>query len=169
MKSKHAQEFLGMSFSVIFSIFLIIFFIVVAFIAIKAFLSSQQCAKIGIFTKDLQYEIDKAWNSQVSDYEFKRSLPSNLQYVCFANLSKPMQNTGIESDIGEEIRIYEESGDNMFLYPLEKACELPNNKVKHLNIEEMTKTKNPYCIKTSRGQIVLKIEKGFSDILVSVG
>ena len=166
--SKKAQEFMGMSFSVMFSIFLIIVFIVIAFIAIKAFLSTQQCSQIGIFKKDLQTEIDKAWNSASLTLEFKRSLPSNIGYVCFANLSDSMSSSGIEGEIAENIKVYDETGANMFFYPLENACEMPDNQIKHLNIVEITRTKNPYCIKTSKGNIVLKIGKPLREVLVKI-
>ena len=167
MRNKRGQEVFGMSFGVIFSIFLIIFFIVIAFIAIKAFLSTQQCAKIEIFKKDLQYDIDKAWNSQDYSSEFKRNLPSSLQYVCFANVSGSITATGVEKGIGEEIQIYGEE-NNMFYYPLEKSCDTPDNKIKHLNTGEITKIKNPYCIRINKGIISFRIEKGFNDVLVKI-
>ncbi|MDD5193452.1 MAG: hypothetical protein PHF67_02595 [Candidatus Nanoarchaeia archaeon] len=167
-KSKKSQEFMGMSFTVMFSIFLIVVFIVIAFIAIKAFLSTQQCSQIGIFKKDLQAEIDKAWNSASLSLEFKRSLPSNINYVCFANLSNAMTSSGIEGEIAEDISIYDETEDNMFFYPLENACEIPSGYIKHLNIDEITKTKNPYCIKISKGNVILNIEKPLREILVKV-
>ncbi|MBS3075796.1 hypothetical protein J4429_05045 [Candidatus Pacearchaeota archaeon] len=162
------QEFMGMSFSIMFSIFLIIVFIVIAFIAIKAFLSTQQCAQVGIFKKDFQADVDKAWNSASLSLEFKRSLPSTIEYVCFANFSEILSSNGIEGKIGNDIKVYDETESNMFFYPLENACEMPGNQINHLNIAEITKTKNPYCIKTSKGQIILKIEKPLREVLVRV-
>jgi len=44
-KQKRSQQILGLSFGMIFSIFLIIFFIMIAFIVIKQFLGVQDCTK----------------------------------------------------------------------------------------------------------------------------
>lgn len=166
--NKKAQEFMGMSFTVMFSIFLIIVFIVIAFIVIKAFLNTQQCTQIGTFKKDFQAEIDKAWNSASLTLEFKRSLPSNIDYVCFFNSSGRTSLSGVEEEISQELTFDVESGENMIFYPLENACEMPYNKINHLNIGKITEIKNPYCIKTEKGQIVLKIEKPLREVLVSI-
>ena len=59
-KNKKAQGVFGLSFSVIFSIFLIIFFVIIAFIVIKSFLGTQKCAQVALFKDDFQNEIKKA-------------------------------------------------------------------------------------------------------------
>ena len=61
-KGKKAEVF-GMSFGMIFSIILIAFFIVIAFIGIRYILNWQKQTQIGLFLRDLQEEVNDAWNS----------------------------------------------------------------------------------------------------------
>jgi hypothetical protein len=147
MKNKRGQELFGMSFGVIFSIIIIIFILIIAGIAIKHFLNLKNCAQIGIFLDDFQKQIDKAWNSQKSNFPFTSSLPTNLDYVCFANLTDKISGTEIEKQIAGDFEVYEFSGGNLFFYPIKNSCEIPYYKLKHINLEEITSQKNPYCIK----------------------
>lgn len=165
--SKRSQGVLGLSFGVIFSIILIIFFILVAFIAIRAFLGTQKCAQIGIFIDDFQEEINKAWNSQKSSFEFKGRLPSNLEYICFLDLEKSITATGVLGDIGRELGVYGGINANLFLYPTKNSCDMPHHNIKHLDLEKTT-SKNPHCIVVDSGRIDIQIEKGFQDALVAV-
>ena len=168
-ENKKAQgSVFGMSFGVIFSIIIIIFILVVAGIAINHFLDLKKCTQIGLFIDDLQKDVDKAWNSQKSNFEFSSSLPGNLDYVCFANLSKPITGNDIEREIGNEIGVYQFSEGNMFFYPRENACNVPYINIKHIDIEKITELRNPYCVKVEKGKIIIKIEKGFNDALVSL-
>lgn len=155
-----------MGFGMIFSILLMIFFIIVAFIVIRSFLQSRDCTQIAIFINDLQTEVDKAWNSQSSDFPFERIIPSSLQYVCFADLGKSI--TGEFKDIGDDISIYKDYSSNMYLYPKEKACKLSRISMKHMDIEGMIIKNNPHCIKISNGRIKMKVVKDFKDRLVRV-
>jgi hypothetical protein len=166
--SKRSQSVFGMSFGTIFSILLIIFFIIIAFIAIRHFLNLRDCAKIGLFVDDFQEKIDKAWSSQKSGFSFTGSLPSNLDYVCFANFSRPINGNDVERKIGNEISVYKFSEGNMFFYPRENSCNMPYIRIKHINIEEITKIRNPYCIKIESGKIIVEIEKDYNDALVSI-
>jgi hypothetical protein len=166
---KKGQELFGMSFGMIFSIFLIIIFIIIAWIAIKHFLDISNCAKIGIFVDDLKKDVDKAWNSEKSEFDFNSNLPSSLEYVCFANLSDRITAKGIEKNIGNEIGIYKYSGANMFLYPREKACNIPYHKIPHIDIESITSKKNPYCVKIEGGKVSIKISQGFNQASVCLG
>ena len=92
MKNKRGEGVFGLSFSMIFSIILIIFFIIVAFIAIRAFLNMQKTMQISSFFDELQYNVDVAWNSDSSDFVFNYTLPSGVEYVCFVNLTEKTKN-----------------------------------------------------------------------------
>jgi hypothetical protein len=164
-KNKKGQGTFEMSFSMIFSILLIIFFVIVAFIAIRAFLKTKDCAQIGIFYEDFEVEVRKAWNSQKSNFEFKGNLPGSLEYVCFANLS--INPRGEFENIGTDIWIYQGSDANIILSPHQKAC-IPYNTIAHLDIEKITFNNNPYCVEIIDGRISLKIEKDFNERLVRV-
>ncbi len=173
--NKKAQgSVFGMSFGVIFSIIIIVFILVVAGIAINHFLKLRKCAQVGMFIDDLQKDIDKAWNSQKSNFPFPNNpnlvvLPSNLEYVCFANFSNSVKGGSLEREIYDDISIYKYTNANLFFYPREKACNMPYIHIKHIDIEKITELRNPYCVKVKKGKIVIKIEKGFNEALVSLG
>lgn len=166
--NKKAQQVFGMSFGVIFSIILIIFILVVAGIAINHFLNLKKCTQLGLFIEDIQKDVDEAWNSQKFTDEASYILPSSLDYVCFANLSDTVIGGSIESKVYSDISIYKLSNGNLFFYPKEKACNMPYVNVKHININEITSSKNPYCIPIKNSKITIQIEKGFNDPLVTL-
>ncbi len=156
------QQAIGMSFGMIFAIFLIVIFVAIAFIAIKHFLSIGKVATVGMFYDDLQDAVDDAWNGQSSSSEFSIKLPSEIKQVCFANLSAPITN-GLAY---EEIEIYELQDANTFLVPPGEVREIaPWKLTKHLDIASMTEEKNPYCVDATE-KIIIK--KGFYDKFVSI-
>jgi hypothetical protein len=157
LKSKSAQHVVGLPFSVIFAIFLIVVFIVIAFIAINYFLDIGECSQIGEFYNELQEEVNEVWASQESSVNFEININSGITRICFSNLSEEM--TGNQEDY-EQIKNYEVYKANLFLIPPEKTCNMPYKFIKHINISEITKDKNPYCINTNQ---ILKIKKGFYD------
>ncbi len=170
INSKKAQGGLfGMSFSMIFSIILIIFFIAAAFTAIKYFLNLQRCSQVGMFTSSLQNKIDIAWNSQSSLFYFNASIPSGIKSVCFVNLSSPPKNANTyEKNMFTEIQ--NTGADNMksnfYIYAPEKDyCGLKWKTINHIDLSK----KNPICITAKNGIISIKIERNFEDALVRVG
>jgi len=169
-RGKRAQgSIFGMSFTTIFSIILIVFFIVIAFIVINKVLEISKCGKIGIFKDDLQDNIDSAWNSQEKSAPItNKNLPSEIKYVCFANLSKDASGGDLEKEIYNEISIWEYTGDNMFFYPRDKACKMPNHEIKHIDLEYLTKTRNPKCFPVEKGKIDLRVEFGPGMRLVKI-
>jgi len=167
--NKSGQNVMGMSFGVIFSIILIIFIIVVAGIVIKTFLKTGDCARIGMFLDEndktsFKFAVEKAWKSPGIDFDYEAKLPSSLEYVCFANFSSGIN--GRWEDIGEEINVYED--ENLFLYPIDNSCNQPAHKIEHLNIAEITKTDNPYCIPVFNGKAVINIDKEINEGLVRI-
>lgn len=150
---------MSLPFGMIFSIILIVIFIVIAFIAIKYFLDIGDCAKVGQFYGELQKKVDDAWRSQESSFEISISLPSGVQEICFSNLSeaKLASSPGVEY---KELKRYSVYDANTFIYPPSKSCEMPYKLINHINVSEMTKTKNPYCISVKDK---LKIKKDIYD------
>ena len=164
--NSNGQYILGMSFGVIFSIILIVFFVVIAGIVINAFLKTGDCAKMGIFLDRFSSDVKKTWNSQFDSHTFKGNLPSGIDYVCFANLSQ--SNRGEFEDIGFDLGLYEGRKANIFFYPTSKACEMPHNFVNHLDLEKITRLKNPNCVEVQKGKITINLEKGLNDRFVNV-
>ncbi len=156
--NKKGQEIFGVSFGMLFAIILVIFFIIIGGIAIKAFLDFQRCAKMGIFTKELNDRVNEAWNSEDATFNFEGDLPSEIEYVCFANLSEAFNGISKMRGIWEEINRYSEE-DNLFFYPPRKACDMPSNKILHINMERITESDNPFCIMVNKGKVIMMLEK----------
>jgi hypothetical protein len=168
-KRVRKAEIMGLSFNMIFSIILIIVFIVVAWIAIKIFWNPSECALLdrsqeGIFKTDLQNAINDAWNSETTNSEFKITLPGKIQYVCFLNFDST--KTGSYTEFVNDMTLF--GRGNLYLYPSKKACDgFRSLTLQHINIEEITKNENPYCVE-NKNNAKLKIEKGFYDKLVKI-
>ena len=162
--NKKAQGIMGMPFSVIFSVILIAIFLAVAIYAIMHFMGIKKCAEVGLFIDDFENAVDSAWNSQSSSKTFTSSLPSRIQYVCFADLNEDV-NIATFREIHEKLQENSDYSDNMFFYPQEKDC-IESKKILHINagLEE----KNPNCLAVVNGKIAIKLEKGFNDALVKV-
>ena len=167
--SRKGQEVLGMSFGTIFSIILIVFFIVISFIVINAFLKTQRCAQIGIFTNNFKEIIKTAFNAPSEESEYTANLPSNLEYVCFTNLSEPISaSSGEDKKIADNIGIFSGEDANMVFYPREKACNIPYAKIDYLDIGRITGLKNLRCFKIKDEKINIQIKKGLSEKLVII-
>lgn len=160
-RGKRGQQLMSMPFEIIFSIILIVAFIVVAFIAINHFLSLGKCAGVGQFYEDFQAKINSAYSSQMSDFNYSLSLPSGIEKVCFGNLTDTITNQGDY----ELLTNYEYYGANVFLIPAEKACDMPYKSIANLDVGKIIVNGNPYCVDASS---TIKIKKGFYDKLVSI-
>ncbi len=135
---------INMSFGVIFSVILIAVFLFAAIYAINFFLNYGKCVQVGRFYDDFQKQISNAFLSQSTENKkFQISLPSSIEKVCFANLSATITNPGEDYD---QIKDYYLDDVNVFLIPGESACSIPYKKITRIDISEITKTKNPYCV-----------------------
>ncbi len=159
---KRGQQTTEMPFGIIFAIFLIVIFMIVAFNATKHFMDIGKCSSVGLFYDELQAEIDDIWASQAGEKEFEVTLPSNINKICFANLTERITNPGEDY---ESLRIYDIQNANTFLIPPENSCNMAYKNIKHINISEITSNKNPYCIEVSAN---LKLKKGFYDKYVII-
>lgn len=158
IKNKRAQESIGISFGMIVAIILVVIFIIVAIIVIVSLLKTQNCAKVGIFVKNINDKVESAWNSDGASFEFKGDLPKDLKKVCFGNL-----NENLKGPIGEALETLDHE-DNLFFYPTGKACGMASYKIaaedgsNDLNIPEIIKKYgNPFCIDVIDGKIKFKI------------
>ena len=174
---KKGQEIFGMSFSVIFSIFLIIAIIAVAFYAITHFLSLDNCAQIGRFYEDFQDEIDKAWKDEIYEDIFIIKVPKEVETVCFGALSPPTTFTPDFPMQTEFINKYSASTDTyVFLIPKKEKeiCEgLSRLKLQHAeaSVDYLQNTDKFFCkpateLSKETGAIRLKIDS--TDLLVSI-
>lgn len=159
---KKGQQVMGMSFGMIFAIFLIVVFVVMAFIAVNYFLDIGDTAGTGMFYDELQKEVNNAQRGQYADSVFKVNLPSGIKTICFANLSNEITNPGTDY---EQIRYFELRDANTFLLPPESAKNMESKYIEHIDIDKITENQNPYCVDAFAG---LKIKKDFYDKLVVI-
>lgn len=166
-KSKKAQGVFGMPFVVIFSIILIVVFLAVAIYAIIHLVDIGECSKVKLFIDDFKTDVKNSWLSEKgSTRTFSSILPSYINYVCFADLTKESQDdTGSEfKDIHRELKEDGKYTNNMFFYPTGKSC-IASVKIEHINphLEE----NNPNCIPVANGKIEIKLEKEENLVKVS--
>ena len=153
--NKKAQEVMGMSFGVIFSIFLIIFLVATAIYAISYFYNLGNCSKVGLFYKDLQNEIDQAWKVDIYEGLFgsNSEIPSSIKYVCFGNLSQNI-NPDNEKQKEDIDLFYSGNGQaNIFILPEEKACEgsLASNILNHVETDKF------FCVEPIKSKISIRL------------
>lgn len=166
---KKGQEVLGMSFGMIFSILLIVFFIVVAFIVVRSFLNTQKCVQVGNFITDFKEEVKKAFNSDKEEILFTGRLSSDIKNVCFYDTEKEIKVSGSLEVIADNIGIYEGENANMFFYPRDKACNIPYANVEYLNITKIAGDNNLKCFEVNNGVVEILIKKGLRERLVGLG
>ena len=162
--NKRGQEVFGMSFGMIFAIFVIITLIAVAFYVISYFLDLGKCTDVGLFYDDLQGQVNKAWTGGASSVSYSGKLPSGVEFVCFGNLSSTALNKEDET-IRKEL-FYSSVRDDMnsYLYPQTSAC---SGGIKFYNIQHI-KTIGFFCSAVQDGKIKIKIEKNVTEALVGL-
>jgi len=155
-----------MGFGMIFSIFLIIAFIAVAFIAIKAFLGVGCSTETGRFIQNLNLEVDRIWrgSGEVTTKEFQIS-NCNFEYVCFYDTQK--NSNGNYEEFVSQFRVYtgEEGEHNLYFYP-RKDSKIPSTRINHINMNSFNE--NPYCFKKIENKITIKFSKGTNEALVTL-
>jgi len=159
-REKKAQEIFGLSFGMIFAVILIIFFVIIAIIVIEKLICMRDCAKTGIFFSELNNKVKDAFNSGDMTSNYSIDLPSNVEAVCFANLTEDFKGTN--KAIGEELATYN-TEDNLFLYaPKNTCCNFISYNIQHLDLEKITASENPFCIKLTRGKgdLIVDIQGG---------
>ena len=158
-QSKEGQ--VKLSFGMIFSVILIIIFIAFAFYAIRVFMGIGDTFSAGKFSDELQKDIDKLWKSSQGSQELEYSLPKDIEWVCFADLSKG--KSGGHADFYEEFEKYS-SDKNLFFYPVD-SVELNGLEIEHVEFGGA----NPLCFENIQGKVKITLKKDFGEELVSVG
>lgn len=167
LKNKKAEGIFGMSFSMIFSILLIVFFIAVAFMVVRFFLKNQNCVQIGLFFDDFKKKVDIARHSSgETKFSFNSSLPAGIEYVCLVNLTGEINTDPIGQAIFEYIG--RESSvsykNNLYLYsPSKKQCE-SFYKLDYVSLSD----KNPNCFKVIKNKLSVSLTRTYSDPAVHV-
>ena len=134
---------LKISFGMIFSIILIIIFIVFAFYGIKKFLSFQDLIKTKQFQDKFETDVYNMWVGGSGSSDESYFLSKKIKAICFTN-------------DGYDNLLYQSDG-----FP-ERV------QIDHINLEKITASENPYCIQTNKGEIKLTIKKDYSESLVTI-
>jgi hypothetical protein len=166
MRGKDGQ--FNLSFGFIVSIILIIIFLVFAFFVIQKFLGLQKEASIGLFINDFESDIDKMWKSSQGSQQTSYSIPLKVEYICFADFSIDPDKRGSMQGFYDGLQLYYKGSENLFFYPPSSAEGMNAIKIEHINITEITKQDNPYCIKTQNGKVTVTIKKGYGESQVEI-
>ena len=156
---------LKLSFGMIFSIILIVIFLVFAFYAIKTFLGISDSAKTAKFVNNLQADIDRVWKSAQSSQEQEYFLPSKIEYVCFVDFF--ISEKGEKGHFYSELKRSYYGSENMVFYPF-GSSELGSREIKNIDLIEITLDENPFCIQNTNGKAKLTLVKEFDDALVTI-
>ncbi len=155
---------MSLSFGMIFGIFLIVIFIAFAFYAIQKFLQLKDTTQIAKFADDLQSDIDKIWKGSQGSQEKAYILPVGIDLVCFIDY-----NSGTGSgEVYDELEQFFLGNENLFFYPSGSGEGLDSKETKHINVEKITETENPFCIENERGRVTLILKKDFGEALVRI-
>ena len=132
-----------MSFGMIFTIILVIVFIVFAFYAIKGFLNLQKKIQAEQFFENFQKETDKMYQSTYGSKNVSFNFPSNVEKVCFQNTQE----------------------DNVFL-DLNKGYE--QKTINHLNNDKILNGKNESCATVTKNKVEFIFSKEYGEDLVTI-
>ena len=164
MKTKKNAQ-MQLSFGMIFSIILIVFFLAFAFFGIRAFLGVQDSAKTAKFLNDFQSDVEKVWKSAQSSENEEYTLPAERSFACFVDFSSSAR--GAKNGIYNELKRAYYGKENIVFYPLDfEGTE--SAEIKYIDLASITENENPFCISNVNGKVKLRLVKDFSDRLVRI-
>ncbi len=168
MKRADKKCQMQLSFGMIFSIFLIIIFLALAFYAIKKVLETSEWVKIRGEINRLQEDVNEVYRSSAGNFEtpgdYKFS--GKIKQVCFIDYGCGTANCrrgNGNADVYETMEVYFDGKENLFFYPEYSSNGVNAVEIKNIDINEITKTNNPYCIENEDGdgvQVYLKKNEG---------
>ncbi|HPD81633.1 MAG TPA: hypothetical protein PK357_00865 [Candidatus Pacearchaeota archaeon] len=142
LSAKRAQ--MEISFGTIFSIILIIAFIVFAAFGIGKLVNTMQYAKIKSFQKELQGHIDSKFNGEYGAVRKEYYLPKKIEKVCFSD----------------------DSFENIYFMPF---GEFKGGKLNHVDFSRtIPQNSETLCINVNEGKLVLYLRKNQGETLVTI-
>ncbi len=156
----------SISFGMIFSIILIIIFIIFSFWAIQKFLGIQNSAQIGKLSGDLQADVDKIWKGSEGSQQQEYFIPSKVKYVCFADYISNAR--GKNFNFFKDLNAAFNGEENLFFYPIGSANGFDSANVKHIDLGNTTAEDNPLCFENIKGKVRLTMKKNFGEALVRI-
>jgi len=158
-----------LSFGMIFSIIIMIAIIGVAVYAISAFLNVGKTSQLGLFHQKFEETIDEIWASSITNRVVSFTVPTNIEFVCFGDLSGASYNPQFENQF-EELKRYasgfEQRNTNRFIYPPGKAKDLAYKQIEKIDISGLTNGFD--CFRAREGIVKIRLVKEEFDPLVRV-
>lgn len=139
MKKKGQMK---LSFGMIFSIILIVIFLIFSFYAIQKFLDFQKEIKYRQFSEDFQKDVDKLFSSTSGDKPVPYLLPNEVQEICFVD---------------------DEFGNLIFRPRVNRDLF-----IEHIDIEKTLAGEDELCIENIDGKVKFLIQKSYGENLVTV-
>lgn len=174
VKKKGAME---LSFGMIFSVILIVIFLALAFYAINKVLSTQKFVKINTSVKSFQDDINEMYKNSGGNYEQagEYTFPSSrdkfcfIDYECGATSGRGCIRGRGSATIYDEMEKRYDEGENLFFYPEKSSEGVYSVTIKNINLNEITKVTNPYCIDSIDGKLIVTLKRveGSSLVIVS--
>ncbi len=153
-------QIFGLSFQMIFSILLIIVFVIAAGIAARTLLNNAEHARIVKFIQELNSETEKIWMATTAEKTISLDLTSKIGFVCFADNLKSLDEKDFPNrEVYNSIKFYsDEYNGKVFFYDpdvLESYDMTPYTKISCgskkkdcLSLEDVDKI---CCIKNQKG------------------
>lgn len=142
-EQKRAQ--MKISFGMIFSIILIIAFLVFGFYGVKFFINLQEKAKFAKFQDDFQDDIDQLWRSTQGSQNLEYTLPKGVEKVCI-----------VKSDFS-----------NIVFEPREEFRDVETIKLEHVDFESSIGSSKSLCF-DNNDKVKISIKKEFGSDLVEI-
>jgi len=159
---KKSRGQMKLSFNMIFSLILIVVFLGFGIFAITKFLGMQKATQILNFKTNLQEDVDEIWRSSKGSQEISYTLPSSIKEVCFVDFSKT-----IREEYGDLTRV-NNGFENLAFFPVGSGDGNDATKINHINLEQITLERNPYCVQVKKGKVSMTLSKNYGDALVLI-
>jgi len=149
LANKKGQDSFNLSFGMIFSIILIIVFLVAAVFAIKMIMNRSCQANVNLAFSDFNYYINDVNNELEAQKYYNLAVPNQIKYICFVgqgvNENIPRVYGDVYDSDGEQrnkdlkfymsrdkTRVYKQNNAatdfnyNIYFWPFDKTCDAPS-------------------------------------------
>jgi len=110
--------------------------------------------------KQIENNVENIYNAAPrSNKQLTLNVPTAIEGICFIDTTKPQEQEIPFEQIREEIKVLEQTNDNVFFATKEKTVE-------PIKIKHITAKPNPLCLKTT-GTVQVILENTGSEVTIS--
>jgi len=145
------------SFSMIFSILLVVLLLALAFYGIRYFMDFSDSAQTAKSVHKFSEDVKGVWQASMASEEVNYTFPDGIKYFCYVE-----QDSEIKGDfesLFDEVSSFLDPEDNSFVYSSEENHE--TSKIDYLDVSSLTSDNNPNCFEIDEGRLSLIIKKDF--------